>query len=376
MLVLARARNTQAARLLVRFFALAVLVLLAATAHGTPVSELPSGGGTRVVTDALGRDVTIPEYPSRIVSAGRSVLMIADALYLFESAPDRIIGLGRIDQGRGNFLPAIDPAYGDKAVLERNVGPEQVAALRPDLVILKSFMRESLGDGIERVGIPVLYVDLETPDQYQRDLALLGEVLGEEARARALAQYYRDAVDAVSARVSALEADERPSTLFLYADPAGGDVAFNVPPAGWIQTQLMELAGGEPVWTREASAGGWRTVTLEQIAAWNPDRIFLVAYRQDADAIRDGLLEDPAWQELAAVQSGAFEVFPVDYYSWDQPDARWALGLQWLATRMHPELFSNLRMEQVIYRFFSFAYRMDEEETDSIIFSRLTGDMD
>ena len=81
------------------------------------------------MTDALGRAVSIPTDPERIVIAGRAVMMTANALYMFPGAPSRIVGIGRIDQGKGNFLPAIDPGYGSKAVLEQNVGAEQVAGL-------------------------------------------------------------------------------------------------------------------------------------------------------------------------------------------------------------------------------------------------------
>jgi iron complex transport system substrate-binding protein len=236
-------------------------------------------------------------------------------------------------------------------------------------------MKESLGDGIERLGIPVVYVDLETPEQYQRDLALLGEVLGEETRATALARYYSDAVEAVQRRVARADEDP-PRTLFIYATATGDDVAFDIPPAGWIQTRMVELAGGEPVWSDENPAGGWRTIGFEQIAAWNPQKIFLVAYRQDAVAIRDRLVELPAWQQLTAVKNNEFYVFPSDYYSWDQPDARWALGLQWLATRMLPADFDDLDLRQVVDRFFTFAYGMSADQVDQVVFSMLTGDLD
>jgi iron complex transport system substrate-binding protein len=369
------ARNTRARRPWVRLAAFVVLICITAGAYATGIAE-QSARQTRYVTDGLGRRVEIPSHPTRIVTAGRAVLMIADALYMFESGPERIVGIGRIDQGRGNFLPAIDLRYDRKTVLERDVGPEQVVALTPDLVVLKSFMKESLGDGIKRLGIPVIYVDLETPEQYQRDLTLLGDVLGEESRAAALARYYSDATAAVAGAVSSLSDADRPHSLFIYATVTGGDVAFDIPPAGWIQTQMVELAGGAPVWSDQNPGGGWLTIGFEQIAAWDPEKIFLVAYRDDASAIRDALLKQPAWQELSAVEQGEFHVFPSDFYSWDQPDARWALGLQWLATRMHPSRFDGLDLRQIVYRFFGFAYGMSNEQVDDIIFSRLTGDLD
>ena len=356
---------------------IALFLIVAGAVASTGVSDGsdPVGSDLRLVTDGTGREVEIPAYPERIVVAGNASLMVADGLYLFESAPDRIVGIARISQARGNFLPEIDPHYAEKAVFERNVGPEQIAALRPDLVILKSFMKGPLGDGVERLGIPVVYVDLETPEQYQRDLTLFGEILQETGRAELLTRYYRDVVDAVSTRIASIAETDRPETLFIYATTTGGDVAFNVPPVSWIQTTLVELAGGDPLWRDANLGGGWLTVGFEQIAAWNPEKIFLVAYRGNPDEIRAGLLTQDRWQALRAVANNELHVFPVDFYSWDQPDTRWAIGLQWLATKMHPELFTDIDIRQVVYRFFETAYGMDTQAIDSIILEPLWGDL-
>jgi iron complex transport system substrate-binding protein len=349
------------------------LLLISTAVFATGAPDAAVEDASRTVTDALGRSVGIPSYPERIVVAGGASLMVADALYAFETAPERTIGITRINQARGNFLPSIDPDYGEKAVLERNVGPEQVAALGPDLVILKSFMRARLGDGLELLGIPVVYVDFETPDQYQRDLLLLGSILGEEARAERLARYYRDVVDAVTARTA--DATTRPESLLIYADPVSGEVAFNVPPEGWIQTMLVEMAGGLPVWRDGAAGQGWIRVGFEQIAAWNPQKLFLVSYRSNPDELRESLLSRSEWQELRAVQDGELHVFPVDYYSWDQPDTRWALGLQWIATRMHPDLFEDLDVRQAAVVFFGLVYGMSREQVEQQILDPAWGDL-
>jgi len=364
-------------RVVSTLFLILMVITIAGTAVATGLAEADAPApAVRTVTDATGREVEIPAYPQRIVAAGSATLMVADALYLFESAADRVVGITRISQARGNFLPSIDPGYGEKAVLERNVGPEQIAAVQPDLVIMKSFMRGTLGDGVERLGIPVVYVDLETPDQYQRDLTLIGEILQESARAELLTRYFSDAVGAVSARSAALDEQDRPRTLFIYANSTGGDIAFNVPPVAWIQTTLVQLAGGEPVWTDANLGGGWLTVGFEQIAAWNPEKIFLVSYRSDPDEIRRSLVSQDRWQALAAVSNDELHVFPVDFYSWDQPDTRWALGLQWLATKMHPARYDDIDMTQIVYRFFELAYRMDQSEIDTLILEPLWGDLD
>jgi iron complex transport system substrate-binding protein len=357
---------------MIRAAVVSILLLFALIgAHATGTVEITP---TRTVVDALGRTVEVPADPERIVTAGSAVLMIADALYLFPGASERIIGIGRINQGKGNFLAAIDDAYNQKTTLERSVGPEQIASLSPDLVIIKALMRERLGDGLERLGIPVVYVDLESPEQYQRDLRLLGEVLGQPDRGIELARYFESRVTEVEQQVAGAQGAgaTSPRTLFLYADSTGGEQVFNVPPATWIQTTIVEIAGGEPVWTDEPAGGGWSRVGFEQIAAWNPDVITLVAYRQDVSDIRAALLEDPSWTELDAVQRGNLRVFPVDFYSWDQPDVRWILGLQWLATILYPDQ-TQIDIGNELYEFFSFAYGMSRSEVDAIIVPILEG---
>jgi iron complex transport system substrate-binding protein len=110
--------------------------------------------------------------------------MIADATYLFPEASERIVGLGNASQGTSNFVSMIDPAYASKTILANDAGAEQIAALQPDLVILKSYLQATVGAPIEALGIPVVYVDFETPDQYTRDIAILGQIFQDEARAQ------------------------------------------------------------------------------------------------------------------------------------------------------------------------------------------------
>lgn len=357
-------------------FLLAVAVVTPTFATGHPEDRSGTPREVRSVTDALGRAVDVPADPQRVVAAGRAVLMIADVLYAFEDAPERIAGLGRISQGRGDFVAALDPSLKEKPRFQRNVGPEQIVAVNPDLVILKNYMKESLGDPLARLGIPVIYLQLETPEQYQRDILLLGQALNEEVRARSLAGYFADELAAIEDTTASLADAQRPDTLLLYYRGSGGDVSFQVPPAGWIQTRIVEAAGGDPVWTDAVAGGGWQTVAFEQIAAWNPEAIAIVSYNDDVTEIRDRLRGESRWQSLQAVQDNRFYAFPADYYSWDQPDTRWLLGVKWLATRLQPDLFGEVSVLAETEEFFRVVYGLGEEQYDTLIGPRLTGDLD
>ncbi len=170
-----------------RAIAVLLALLLSACARGVP-SPTPS---PLTVTDALGREVTLPAPPQRIVVAGKATIMIVDALYLFPEGPQRLAAVGATAQG-GDFLPIVDPNAAAKATLGADAGPEQIAAAGPDLVILKSYLREKLGAPVEALGIPVFYVSLETPEQYFAELHALGRLLGNEARAEEVIAFYRE----------------------------------------------------------------------------------------------------------------------------------------------------------------------------------------
>ncbi len=334
-------------------FVLLATLILAACASQTPATP---ASATLILTDALNRTVTLPTSPQRIVITGKALFMIADAAYLFPGAPEKIVGLGNAGQGSNNFISLIDPTYAQKATLASDAGAEQIAALQPDLVILKSYLADSVGTPIEALGIPVVYVDFETPEQYSRDLAILGIVFGDKARAAEVASFYQTKADEITRTVSAAA---KPRALVLYYNDKDGNVAFNVPPMSWIQTQMVQIAGGEPVWADTNPAKGWTQVTLEQIAAWDADQIFVISYIKSPIIVVDGLKADSNWQAIRAVKEGQIYAFPGDLYSWDQPDPRWILGLSWLAGKLHPDLYPDLDLTAEAKTFYQTLYGLD-----------------
>lgn len=325
------------------------------------------------LTDALGREVTLATPPQHIVITGKALFMILDAVYTFPEAPDRIAAIGSATQGSGNFISLVDPNYDAKQTLDKDAGAEQIAAVHPDLVILKSSVAETLGKTVEELNIPVVYVDFETPEQYTRDLAILGKVFQNEARAQEVAAYFQNTVADIQAKVK--DATTKPRVLMLYYSDKDGAVAFNVPPMTWIQTQMVQLAGGEPVWADANPSKGWTTVTLEQIAAWDADQIFIIAYFNDPSEVVAGLKADAQWQNLRAVKENQLYAFPGDLYSWDQADPRWILGLSWLAGKLHPDQFKDADIVAQTKTFYQTLYGLDDAFFEKNIQPTFKGDL-
>ena len=326
------------------------------------------------VTDSLGREISFETPPQRIVVTGKAHIMIIDPLYTFPEASQRVVALSKVGQGSGDFTRLIDKNYAAKTILETESSTEQIAAAQPDVVLLKSYLADTVGKPLEELNIPIIYLDFETPEQYIKDLDTLGQLFQNPQRAKELETFYAEQSSRISQRTAELKDEDKPRVLVLYYSERDGEVAFNVPPLGWIQTLLVEMGGGIPVWKDVEIGKGWTKVGLEQIAAWDADQIYVTTYQSDIEQVIATIKTDPKWQTLRAMQDGKLYAFPVDYYSWDQPDTRWALGLTWLAAKMNPQLFADLDMEQEVRNFYKTLYNLDDAAINENILARIKGD--
>jgi iron complex transport system substrate-binding protein len=253
--------------------------------------------------------------------------------------------------------------------VDRNAGAEAYAALQPDLVILKSALKPTLGKNLENIKVPTLYVDLETPEDYYRDLSTLGRIFNEDLRAAALVNYYRALVEDTEKRVAG---KAKPRTLLV--QPGSGTGLWEAPPDAWMQTRLVSIAGGTPVWAGAVPGAGWTKLGAEQIAAWNPEVVIVVSYREDSVKTAESFRTDPRFAALGAVRNGRVHAMPQDFYSWDQPDTRWIMGLRRIGAFMHPDRFTDVDSGAELRTFFRTLYRLDDARFDASIAPLLKGD--
>lgn len=328
--------------------------------------------GPYTVVDALGREVAFDKVPERIALVGKGVFMVADAVYTYPETSSRVIAIAAMNQKSEAFIKMIDTDFASKQSIDKTAGPEQIAALQPDCVILKT-TNPDLAAGLETLKIPYLYVDFETPEQYTRDLTTLGQLFQNPQRAAELSGFFADNLKTIEAGLVGLKEEEKPTTLLLYYDEADGAIAFKVAPVSWMQTTIVNLAGGIPAWTDTPLDKGWTIVSLEQVAAWNPDVIVVTSYNGSIPEIVEKLKTDPQWQLLDAVKNGKLFGMAADVYSFDQPDTRWALGVEWLAAILHPERFPDYDLTTSAQRFYQQLYMMDEASFQQNIVPLLTG---
>lgn len=323
-------------------------------------------------TDGTGKKITLASEPERIVVAGKATPYVLDSVYLFPTAAEKLVALEVRGFDTQAFLELVDPQVNVKPFLELDSGPEQIAPHKPDLVIVKNISLAKLGSALEEIGIPVMGVNLETPEDFYKDLQALGIVFGDIQRADDIITFYKAKIKNVESLLEGIDETHKPNVLVIQYSEDGGTIAFKVPPANYLQTLMIKKAGGNPVWEGEAiTSEGWMQVGLEQIASWNPDKIFVVYYGGDSSVAADALLDDPQWQGLKAVENNEIYGFPADHASWDLIDPRWILGLEWLATKIHPIETGVLNLESEVKEFYGTLYGLTEVQIETEIIPKL-----
>jgi iron complex transport system substrate-binding protein len=259
-------------------------------------------------------------------------------------------------------------------MLDHNSGLEQIAAIQPDLVLMKTFEESRFLKGFEQLGIPIAFFDMETPEKFLKEISTLGKILGEEKQVVKITDFYDKWQKVVAEAVADIPEDKAKKTvLHLFYSDRGGAVSFNVAPDSWIQIQLIHMAGGKAIWKGTNPGGGWLVVGFDQIAAWDPDIVLVTSYFGDVVKAKSNLVQNNFWKLLKSVENNQMFAVPEDFLSWDQPDSRWILGLFWMATKLSPEAAKKLdgRFNE-IYTEFYHLYGLREDQIADI---KIKGDI-
>lgn len=346
----------------------AVVCLLVLFTAGPALSQIR-------IKDAAGIDIRLAKPPERIVVVGAAPFIPLHMLYMFDHAKTRLAGFESKIKRDDEFLLIIDPLYNEKKSLASQPGPESIAALHPDLVICKSSVQTPLSRSLKKAGIQVLHLGAETPQKFLRDITVLGDVFNDQERAKKLTGYFSGKLSLIRQRTASIRNEDKLKILSVEYSNRGRLLTLMVPSQSMIQTQQVVLSQGIPVWSDVVTAqDGWQLSGFEQIAAWNPDKIFMVVWhRMNGEKVLGRLYKDRRWKQLTAVQNDDLYLFPGDIYGWDTATPRWILGTWWMATKNYPDLFSadEKNVTKMAREFYRFVYGMDDQTVEREILPRV-----
>lgn len=271
------------------------------------------------VTDALGRQVTIPKDPQRVAS-------------LIGSFADIWLLAG------GSLCAAAEDAWEDFG-LELpdavNIGGahspnlELLLSADPDFVIASASTAANvaLKDTLESAGIPVAYFDVDCFADYLAMLKICTDITGRQDLYQQNGLALQERIQAILENTTLPE--QQRSVLLLRA--ASGSVKAKGS-EGTILGEMLKDLGCRNIADSDTTL--LETLSVENVIAQEPHRIFVVTMGSDAQAAYANLSkmmeENPAWGMLEAVREGRLHLMDKQLFNL-KPNARWAEAYETLS---------------------------------------------
>ena len=248
-------------------------------------SVISPGPYPKTTIDPLGHRIELRRPPRRIVSLALS----ADEILIDLVAPERIAGLTVfVDNAANSVAGALAPR---SAARVTGAEPESLLALTPDLVIASAYTRPEALSLVLGSDIPVIWTgSLATFDDVLGAVTMLGEAVGEPARARSLVATARARIDAIASRRRG-----RRRRVLLW----DGGITYG---RGTLEDEIVRLAGGDNV---ASGLRGAAALTEEAAIALAPE-VVIVPVRGPGVERRSVRLVggDPIWSAVEAVRRG------------------------------------------------------------------------
>lgn len=332
-----------------------LISLLCAQAQGYPLT----------VTDLAGRSVTLPHAPQRIVLQDSNVLLSL-ALLERDQPLARVVAwdnnLASSDPGLWSVVSQRWPEAKQVQDLDfpdtGQLDIESLLRTHPDLIVARLSGRAAientvLNSVLERLGIPLIYVDneLDPLANVPRSLELLGRVLGQEDRADAYLQVYRRHLEQLRKKTAGLPAPK----VFVEAragQAGSGGCCHTQAHAGW--GLLIENLGAINLGSRYLRSES-ADVALETLILSKPDVYLMTGtqrQRNGMTAIPFGyganserinsemhrLMSRPGFAATARSAQICVQGLNHQFYN----SVFNIVGAQWLAKILWPEQFAEL----------------------------------
>jgi iron complex transport system substrate-binding protein len=281
-----------------------------------PPEVLPAG---KSVTDLLGRQVTVPEKPERIIALAPSVTEIVFAI----GSEDKLVGVTMFsDFPEGaNSLPKVGSYV--------HLDLEKIVSLNPDLCIaVKDGNPKHVIDRLESLGIPVFAVNPMNLGSVMETISTIGGLINAEKQAAVVVGDMRRRVTFVQSAIGDITV--RPRVFFqIGIDPivsAGSDTFID---------ELISMAGGVNL---AAGKTPYPRFSKEQVLNLAPDVIIITSMARHA-VFEEVKADWNQWPGMPAVQHN--RIFLQESNIYDRPTPRLVTGLETLARLLYPDRFKE-----------------------------------
>ena len=323
----------------------------------TQVKKSTSSEATRVITDMLGRKVTIPKNVKSIATfdsvgvLNGFVMLMGDGNKLVNNLPTSFT---KTDRWKYQYV--FVPKLSERPIFEspdKSILIETVLENRPDVCLS---MSKSNVEILQSKGLNVVYLAWKDVDDVKKCINLLGEILNKNNVAAKYSKYFDDTLKKAEKIVKDIPANKRKS--FLYA----GTLNFNQSLV--IVEWWGKKAGGISVTDNGRTTDTPYTYTMEDIFKWNPDVIIV----RDKTSIPE-IQKDSRFSQLRAVKENKLYVTPSVAHIWAHRTIEQPLMVLWAIHVLYPDRYSYDDLAKEIRYFYRefFRFGLSEDQLKEII---------
>jgi iron complex transport system substrate-binding protein len=283
------------------------------SANASPTKE-----AFRTVSDETGRSVRVPVPVRRVVSLSPN---LTESLYAL-GMDDLLVG----DTDYCDYPPAAMKKH--KVGGAVNPSLEEIASLKPDLVLVTKLNRLDTVQELERLGIAAYATDPHTVDDIRSSLRRLADILGNPAAGEALD---RELLQQETSLRQRLRNAAPIRVLFVvWTDPL-----ISVGRHTFIADALVHAGAVSVV----ESSQDWPQMSLEEIVRLQPEYlVFASGHSEAVSRDVEALARRPGWEQLEAVKHRRFAVISDAV---NRPAPRLFTAVEDLARQLHPEAFAE-----------------------------------
>lgn len=312
-----------------------------------------------------GRELQVPVAPRRVAA----VYGPAYEAMVVLGAEDRVVVCADVQFENFPWAKKIFKRIGKLPYLvnvHSSVSTESLLQYQPDLVF--TFARPNELRQLETAKVAAVPgLTSQRLDDVKAQLTVYAQALGGDAvhAAQRYAGYFDEKRALVKAVTDTIPQEERPRVYY-----AGVDLLTTYGKYSDI-CELIEDAGGIAV-SGGLAAGNRTQINFEQLAAWNPDYIFIdhgsMNDRDTVEQVLEATYQTKRYQAIHAVANRHVYLSPSGVFYWDMGLQK-ILLLMYMAKILHPQEFASLNMVQEVQEFYRDFYHYDltDEEAKRIL---------
>ena len=325
---------------------------------------------TITITDDEGNEVTIPKNPQRIVIT--SIMPLPSVYALYQGGVDNLVGIPAASKSAAEYS-YLAKMYPEILEIESGfseggeINIEEILNLEPDVIFYRAG-EESEAQMYANAGIPAVAFSTtkfgtDTIATFNGWIELLDQIFGGGDKTQGIVDYGNEILTMLRERTATLTEEEKPRSIIFHGYSAnqliaaGGDV--------FAEFYLTE-AGAANVAT---NLSGFKNVTMEQIYEWDPEVIFINNFCPYLpEDFYNNAIDGYDWSNVSAVQNRRVYKFPLGTYRWFPPAGDAPLSLVWVAKQIHPELFADIDMDQMVKDYYQdfYGYTLTDEDLQEI----------